>query len=100
MQDHPNRAFIQYIKNRVTGGFRFNFKRKRTTTIQDNLKLISMEPSALTKYIESEMAVGHICSPFTLYNLLCSTFQINSYGLVEKKGSSNKIYRVISHLSA
>lgn len=69
-------------------------------TIQDNLKSINMEPSALTKYIESEISLGRMCGPFTLDNPPCSKFQINPCGLVEKKGTKAKVYRVISHLSA
>lgn len=87
------------LKNGITKGFRFNFKEKRTIRIQDNLKSIDIELSALTEYIKNKIALGWMCSFFTLDNPPYSSFQINPYVVVEKKGSNPKVYRVISHLS-
>ncbi|CAG8539498.1 14107_t:CDS:10 [Dentiscutata heterogama] len=100
IQDHPNCPFIQYIKDGLEYGFRFNFSGKRTTKIQENLKSINIEPTALTNYINSEIAIGRMCGPFTIDDLPCLTFQINPCGLVEKKNTNPKVYRIISHLSA
>ncbi|CAG8605822.1 9922_t:CDS:2 [Ambispora leptoticha] len=90
----------KYLKNGLKHGFRFNFAGKRIITVQENLKSVNIEPAALTKYIEDELSVGHMCGPFTLENPLCSAFQINPCGLVEKKDTNLRVYRVISHLSA
>ncbi|CAG8648486.1 7121_t:CDS:1 [Dentiscutata heterogama] len=99
-QKHPNRAFIQYLRNGLEHGFRFNFSGKRVTKIQENLKSIDIEPSALTNYINSEIAIGRMCGPFSINNPPCSIFQVNPCGLVEKKNTNPKVYRVISHLSS
>jgi hypothetical protein len=99
-RDHPNKAFVQYLRNGIEKGFRFNFAGKRTLIIQKNLKSVDIEPTALTNYIESELTIGRMCGPFNLEEPPCSAFQINPCGLVEKKGTNPKTYRVISHLSA
>ncbi|CAG8582897.1 3785_t:CDS:2, partial [Dentiscutata heterogama] len=97
---HPNRPFIEYLIKSITKGFRFNFTGPRTKLVQPNLKSIDLEPTALEKYIQEEISKGHICSPFTEELPPCDLYQINPCGLVEKKGTNTKVYRVISHLSA
>lgn len=99
-KDHPNRPFIQYIKDGLVSGFRFNFSGKRTTMIQENLKSLNVEPSALINYINSEISIGRMCGPFAIDNPPCSNFQVNPCGLVEKKNTNPKAYRIISHLSS
>ncbi|CAG8687729.1 5815_t:CDS:2 [Ambispora leptoticha] len=99
-QDHPNWPFIQYLKDGLKYGFRFNFTGKRSRIVQENLNSVKNESSALTNYINSELALGRMCRPFTMNNLPCTLFQINPCGLVKKKNTKPKSYRVISHLSA
>ncbi|RIB27817.1 hypothetical protein C2G38_2159543 [Gigaspora rosea] len=70
-RDHPNREFVQYLRNGIKHGFRFNFNGKHTMTVQENLKLIEIAPEAFEGYIMKEI-----------------------------KDTNPKAYGVISHLSA
>lgn len=53
-----------------------------------------------TNYINKGLKIGRMCGPFLVSNPPCSKFQINPCGLVKKKDTNPKAYRVISHLSA
>lgn len=97
---YPNRPFINYLIEGITKGFRFNFSGTRIKRIQINLKSVSLDPSALGKYIQDEMVKGRICGLFTEKLPPCDLFQVNPCGLVVNKDMNPKVYRVISHLSA
>lgn len=80
-------------------GFKFNFSGIRIKSIQTNLKLVSLDPSVLKNYIQDEIAKGCICEPFMEKLFPYDLFQVNPCGLVEKKETNLKVYRVILHLS-
>lgn len=51
-------------------------------------------------YIQDEIEKGRMCGPFSEEEPPCDLFQVNPCGLMEKKGTNPKTFRVISHLSA
>ncbi|CAG8714272.1 4468_t:CDS:2, partial [Ambispora leptoticha] len=98
--NHPNRPFISYLLKGLRDGFRFNFSGQRTRLVQQNLKSIEIDPLSFARYIQDELAQGRMCGPFSEQQPPCQLFQINPCGLVAKKDTNPKVYRVISHLSA
>jgi hypothetical protein len=99
-RENPNRPYVEYVLQGLKEGFRIGFREIRRKVILPNLTSIHEAPETFREAVEKEVNLGRYAGPFDIRNSPVELFRVNPCGLIPKKDTSPREYRVISHQSA
>ena len=98
LQTHQDRAFVRYIIDGLSNGFRIGFN--RTTHLQSassNMGSVQLHPHIITDYIHKELSRGRMLGPFPP-SFSAPELHINHFGVIPKGHNTGK-WRLITDLS-
>ena len=98
LRDHTDRAFVRYIINGLTDGFRIGFSRKSPlTSARSNMPSAALHPQVISDYLAKELALDRMLGPFPLTGW-SGELHINRFGVIPKGHNTGK-WRLITDLS-
>lgn len=99
LRDHPDKEYVQYLLDGISGGFRigFDYSSHACTSSPRNIKSASEHPEPIDRYIREEVAAGRIIGPLA-EDLKCQ-IQISRFGVIPKPHQAGK-WRLITDLSS
>ena len=99
LRSHPDRAFALYILNGLTQGFRIGFNRAHPLrSASTNMGSAYLHPEVITAYLQKELALGRMLSPFPL-SFPAPELHFNPCWVVPKGHNTGK-WRLITNLSS
>ena len=84
LSDHPDKAYVEYILQGSSNGFRIGFDRKQHISSAKGNLLID-EPEAVTEYLEREVLLDRMWK--TPLSILPRGVHISPLGMIPKKTS-------------
>lgn len=100
LRDHPDRAFVCYLLQGISEGFRIGFRRSSPLRSASRNTLSAYEhPGIVQDYLDKECSLGRMLGPFpkTAFRSL-SMLQVNPFGVIPK-GHNTGRWRLITNLS-
>ena len=98
LQAHSDRAFVRYVIEGLSYGFRIGFNRDTPLKpASSNMHSAHMHPTVITKYIQGEISRGRMLGPFPP-TFAPPELQINWFRVIPKGHNMGK-WRLITDLS-
>ena len=99
MGSHPDIKLQEYILDGISHGFRIGFMHNTHSThpAQSNMSSARDHPEPVWEYLQTEIEAGRVIGP--LNRVLFPSVQISRFGVIPKRGQSNK-WRLILDLSS
>ena len=98
LRGHPDWAFIQYLLDGLTQGFRIGFNRAHPLrSASTNMGSAYLLPEVISTYLRKELSLGRMLGPFPL-SFPASELHFNPCGVVPKGHNTGK-WRLITNLS-
>ena len=98
LQAHPDRAFVRYIIDGLTHGFRIGFNRSSAfQSSSANMASALLHPEVVTDYLRKEISLGRMLGPFPS-SFSAPELHINPFGVIPKGHQPGK-WRLITNLS-
>lgn len=96
LQEHPDKAYSNYIVSGLRHGFRVGFNRQTPLkSASSNMASARLHPEVINKYLADELEKGRMLGPFPLS--WKPQVHVNRFGVIPK-GSTGK-FRLITDLS-
>ena len=99
LQAHPDRAFVRYILDGLTCGFRIGFNRSAALQSSSaNMASARFHPEVVTDYLQKELSLGRMLGPFP-NSFSIPELHTNPFGVIPKGHQPGK-WRLITNLSS
>ena len=98
LHGHPDWAFVRYLLDGLTQGFRIGFNRAHPLrSASANMGSAYLHPEVISSYLRRELSLGRMLGPFPL-SFPASELHFNPCGVVPKGHNTGK-WRLITNLS-
>ena len=95
---HPDQALVSEVLQGLSQGFRLGFNPGTNLRSSKKSKASAYQhPDIIDTYLSNEIRLGRVADPFLF--LPISNLHVNSFGVIPKKGQTNK-WRLILDLSS
>ena len=97
LENHPDKAFRDYIVSGLKEGFRIGFKGRKCRPAKTNMKSALEQPQVVSKYLWDKCATGRVVGPLAVNKFRDTDLIISRFGVIPK-GSNGK-WQMIMDLS-
>ena len=98
LEGHPDRAFVRYIVDGLSHGFRIGFNRRfPLRSAAANMGYASLHAGVVSVYLKKELAMDRMLGSFPP-NFTTPELHVNSFGVIPKGHDTGK-WRLITDLS-